>query len=222
MATYLIQYRFEGQAKRRFRVMADDINRRFRLGRQKRIVPHMTLVGPFSTNYENLLVQDFKRISTDQPVIELTLNGFEAFEGKKEIKRFLWFRIHRSNHVMALHIERNLALETYRKQLVGKLKPFCNLSKYDSLDEAKFHCTIGMYIPEEKRDQVNDYLSKEYKPRFRQILTRVTLLRGQRILAEYDFFLHRLLSRREALNRRIRNETRRLRDSYLKAREKSL
>jgi hypothetical protein len=64
-----------------------------------------------------------------------------------------------------------------------------------------------MNLNQDQLNRVMSYLRKKEQPHNRHYLTRVTLLKNHKILAEYDFFLKRTLTRNEALSRRIEAET---------------
>ena len=64
-ATYLIEFRFHGSAKRYLRKLIFDVARRFHVAgvTRKRPVPHGTLVGPFETTDIKRVMRDVKRVA---------------------------------------------------------------------------------------------------------------------------------------------------------------
>ena len=112
----------------------------------------------------------------------------------------LWFTINRQiNRVVAIHITPDKSLDKFRWELCCKLKNFCGLMPYDIERNCRFHCSIAMHLPASKHQIVYDYVRSRYHLDYRQCVMRATLLKGQRILCEYDFFLKRRLTREEAL-----------------------
>ena len=58
MQSYLIEFRFQSKRVNTYlRGMIYNINRKFRVGKRKH-VPHISLVGPFTTNNERKLISD--------------------------------------------------------------------------------------------------------------------------------------------------------------------
>ena len=72
MTHYLIEFRFQGSAKREIKKLIYDVDRKFRLGfaRKKRPIPHVTIVAPFSTRNQKRLVHDFKKICSNYDFIK--------------------------------------------------------------------------------------------------------------------------------------------------------
>lgn len=65
---------------------------------------------------------------------------------------------------------------------------------------------------------IKDYIKKEPSPDFTQIVMRVTLLKGGRILREYDFLQRKLLNRRQALNKHITRRSKNLLKEFIQGR----
>lgn len=64
MTHYLIDIRLMGSVKQQIRDLSNHLQQKFNPG-DKRVIPHITLVGPFSTRDEKKLIEDFTRISTE-------------------------------------------------------------------------------------------------------------------------------------------------------------
>ncbi len=189
---YLIEFRFFGKAKANIKSLIWDINRRFHIRPRHRPVPHVSLVGPFSTKDEVRLINDFRSICERQGIMNYQVVGFNTFE---------------ENKVVYIDVEPDTKMDDFRYRLSQTLKPYCNLTKYDFDRDFKFHGTIAMKLSPMKFKQVKNYINKKTKPRYKNVLLRVTLIKNRRILYEYDFLLKKMLNRWEAKNRTILSKT---------------
>lgn len=191
MVHYLIEFRFHGKAKCEIKKLVYEINRKFRL-RTKRAIPHITLAGPFYTNDEKRLIDDFNRLCTKSPLLNFEIDGFSTFEDSK---------------VVFLDVNPSKELEEFRWELSQKLKSYCQLRPFDYEKDFSFHATIAMKLPEDKFNSIKNYIKRKSKLNFRHVIVRATLLKGGLILREYDFLLRRLLVRRLAKDKRVYSQT---------------
>jgi 2'-5' RNA ligase len=192
MAHYLIEFRFFGKAKTEVKSLIWEVNRRFHIRPRYRPVPHVSLAGSFSTRYERRLVNDFKNICKKQDIMQFQTVGFNTFE---------------DNRVVYIEIEPDTKLDDFRWRLSQTLQPYCRLTSYDLERKFNFHATIAMNLPPKKFEQVERYISKKSKPRYKNVLLRVALIKNRKILQEYDFLLKKMLNRREAISREILSKT---------------
>jgi len=65
MTHYLIDIRLMGSVKHQIRTLSNQLAEKFNLG-NKRVIPHITLAGPFSTTDEQKLIEDFTIICSNQ------------------------------------------------------------------------------------------------------------------------------------------------------------
>ncbi len=198
MTHYLIEFRFQGKAKHEIRELVYDIRNRFNL-RGKRAVPHITLAGPLSTNDEKRLIGELNRLCGKSPLMSFQVEGFSVFK---------------ETGVVFLDIKPSEELKEFRWKLSRKLQSYCELSKYDYDKNFDFHATIAMKLPDRKLEQISKYLEEKHKVGFRHILIRATIIKNKKILREYDFFLRRPLTRKLALNRRVKAKTFSLLEAY--------
>ena len=85
MTRYLIDIRLMGSVKHQIRTLSDQLQEKFNLG-EKLVVPHITLAGPFSTDNEEKMVEDFTRVCTNQKEIpQYDVGGYGFFDGTKVI-----------------------------------------------------------------------------------------------------------------------------------------
>ena len=191
MTHYLIDIRLMGSVKHQIRNLSNHLQEKFNLG-DKRVIPHITLAGPFSTLDEKKLIEDFTRICTNQkeiPKYEVGSYGF--FDDSK---------------VVYVTITPDENLKQFRYQLSQTISPYCSLRKYDldSLDEFKFHSTLAMKLDWLTFQRIKWHFRRQESVIYRHHPIRATLLRNSKILCEYDFIQDRMLSRAQALSRATR------------------
>ena len=191
MTRYLIDIRLMGSVKHQIRNLSNHLSEKFNLG-DKRVIPHITLAGPFSTHNENKLIVDFTRICTNQkesPKYEVGSYGF--FDDSK---------------VVYVTVTPDENLKQFRYQLSQALSPYCSLRKYDldSADEFRFHSTLAMKLDWLTFQRIKWHFRGQKSVIYRHHPIRATLLRNSKILCEYDFIQDRMLSRAQALSRATR------------------
>ncbi len=188
MTHYLIDIRLMGSVKHQIRNLSDHLVERFNLG-NKRVTPHITLAGPFSTTDEQKLVQDFTRICTNQKEIpKYEVGGYGFFDDSK---------------VVFVTITADENLKQFRYQLSQALLPYCSLRNYDQVspDEFRFHATLAMKLDWLTFQRIKWFFRRQESVIYRHHPIRATLIRNTRILCEYDFIQERMLSRAQALSR---------------------
>jgi 2'-5' RNA ligase len=188
MTHYLIDIRLMGSVKHQIRNLSNHLVERFNLG-NKRVIPHITLAGPFSTTNEQKLVEDFTRICTNKKVIpKYEVGGYGFFDDSK---------------VVFVTITPDENLKQFRYQLSRALLPYCSLRNYDlvSADEFRFHATLAMKLDWLTFRRIKWYFRRQESVIYRHHPIRATLLRNTKILCEYDFIQERMLSRAQALSR---------------------
>ena len=184
-------------AKEMMRDIASNVERYSRKPRQStsrhRMVPHITLAGSLTTNDEGQLVQEVVAACKEYRVVKFKLAGFDKFDD-----RVIYVRINPSHSLISL-----------QKDIVGRLKNFCELSEHDNLERTfTFHGTLymnknGIY----NFDKIWNYVNTFSIPEFDQYLARITILKNSRILCEHDLILERTLSRYEALDKSLAEKT---------------
>jgi hypothetical protein len=200
MAGYFIEARIMGSMKHEIRNITYDVRKNCYL-RGSKPIPHISIVSnptPFNPRRdEKKLLRDFTSICSHYPIMELQFDGFGSFPCSN------------SNGVAKINIKPSHELLELRWDLISRLKSYCQLDRiFDTKkDYYSPHITIAMNLNQDQLNRVMSYLRKKEQPHNRHYLTRVTLLKNHKILAEYDFFLKRTLTRNEALSRRIEAET---------------
>jgi hypothetical protein len=191
MTRYLIDIRLMGSVKHQLRTLSDQLQEKFNPG-EKLVVPQITLAGPFSTDNEEKLVEDFTRICTNQKVTpKYELGSYGFFDDTK---------------VVYVTITPDENLKQFRYQLSRAISPYCSLRNYDldSADEFRFHATLAMKLDWLTFQRIKWYFRGPESVIYRHHPIRATLLRNSKILCEYDFIQGRMLSRAQALSKATR------------------
>jgi 2'-5' RNA ligase len=191
MTHYLIDIRMMGSVKGQIRKLSNQLQEKFNLG-DKRVIPHITLTGPFFTHNEKKLIEDFTRVCTHQKKIpKYEVGGFGFFDDTR---------------VVFVTITPDETLKQFRYQLSQAISPYCSLRNYDldSADEFKFHATLAMKLDWLTFQRIKWYFRGQEGVIYRHHPIRATLLRNSKILCEYDFIQERMLSRAQALSKATR------------------
>jgi 2'-5' RNA ligase len=194
---YLLELRLSGSARKYVKDIVFNVARKFDVKgvTKNKVVPHVTIIGPLKTNYEQKLIHEIIETCKKYDLMTIKFSGFTSFGN--------WLR---GNRVLAIKIEQSSELELLRIELVAKLLGFCQLSKFDTR-KWKPHATIAFKDISKKFGQIKAYLENRSCPEIQHYVLRITLLKNARILREYDFLQHRTLNRDEALNREIKKTT---------------
>lgn len=191
MTHYLIDIRLMGSVKHQIRSLSNHLNEKFNLG-DKLVVPHITLAGPFSTQNEQQLIEDFTTICTSQKEIP-----------HYEVGRYGFFD---DTRVVYVTITPDETLKQFRYQLARAISPYCSLRNYDldNADDFQFHSTLAMKLDWITFQRIKWYVHGQERVIYRHHPIRATLLRNSKILCEYDFVQERMLSRAQALSKATR------------------
>lgn len=194
MVHYFVEFRFQGKAKHEMKRMIYDIDRRFHLkhAKRKRPIPHVTIIAPFYTNKQKQLVSDFNNICKKHPLIKFRINGYGCFDNSK---------------VVYINIRPSKKLIQFRKDLVKHIKRYSTLKDYDNKNNYKPHATLAMKLNDFQFNKVKKYVLSKKGVSKNYSMVRATLIKGNKILYEYDFLLEKLLNRREAKSKILYSKT---------------
>ena len=188
---YLIEFRFSGYAKKSIRELRMNISKQFGTSKRK-LVPHITMAGPLYTRDEARLIKEVVDICKKYDQIKFKLDGFSHFEDR----------------VIYVKIKPSPELVNLRADIAKQLNKFCETTTHDVDDkEYTFHATLVMKDIAEKFDKIWNYVQTWKIPELEQHVPRITIIKNQRILAEYDLVLKKLLTRNQALDRDIFKKT---------------
>nr|WP_320160727.1 2'-5' RNA ligase family protein [uncultured Methanoregula sp.] len=185
MTRYLIDIRLMGSVKHQIRTLSDQLAEKFNPG-EKLVVPHITLAGPFSTDNEDKLVEDFTRICMNQKATpKYDVGGYGFFDDTR---------------VVFVTITPDENLKQFRYQLSRAISPYCSLRNYDldSAEEFKFHATLAMKLDWLTFRRMKWYFRNQEPVIYRHHPIRATLLRNAKIVCEYDFIQGRMLTPAQA------------------------
>ena len=188
---YLIEFRFSGHAKDEIKELQQNIVKNFHLSRKK-IVPHITIAGPLSTNDPKRLLKEVKDVCKNYSLVRLYLDGFGSFE-----KRVIFVKIKPTQE-----------LEQLRSELIVRLEQFCNLSEHDIKSPFTYHATLAMNDIQNKFDKIWSYLQTWKIPETEQHVIRVSVItQSRKILAEYDLLQGKILDRSKSLDKKTFRKT---------------
>ncbi|MBT3537713.1 hypothetical protein HOB76_06165 [Candidatus Woesearchaeota archaeon] len=192
MTSYLIEFRFQSvRTKQYLKRMVYEVNKRFNVGKGKH-VPHISLAGPLTTNNERKLISDFAKVCSKTKVMKFKMQGFGTFSNSD------------GKNVVHVKIGANERLNDFRVNIRDAIKTYCTLKSHDEKDHKDhfgYHSTIAMKLSDHKFQQIKRYINSKPRPDYSQIVMRMTLIKGGKILREYDFMQRRLLTRGQALHR---------------------
>ena len=207
MAHYIIEFRFHGYAKKYTKRLIYEVARKFGIKgvTRKKVVPHITLFGPFTTRYEKKMVSEVINVAKKYTLVPFKVKGFNFFDNT-------------TNKVIYLDIEPCEELKQLRFEMSNRLRKITNTkSPQDRKNKNKFHfhATIAFKDIDKKFNQIWSYLKKKEwnyqkkkeEPNINQYLLRITILKSGKILCEYDLLLKRRLNRFQALSKRIYKQT---------------
>ena len=199
MAHYLIEFRFHGYARKYAKGIIYDVSKNFKVKgvTRKKVVPHITMFGPFITRNEKKMISEVANVAKKYTLVPFTVKGFNYFDNS-------------ANKVIYLDIEPSEELRQLRYDLASRLKKITTTkSSQDrkNKDEFYFHATIAFKDIDRKFYRILHYLKKKEEPNINQHLVRITILKGRRILCEYDLLRKQMLTRRQALNKQVFQRT---------------
>lgn len=187
---YLIEFRFSGYAKDTIKELKNNISRNFHVT-EKKIVPHVTLIGTVYTKDEKRLLKEIVNVAKNYKLIKCKFDGFDSFE----------------NRVIYVKIKPSEELKQLRLEMVEKLQEFCTLSSFDYAKNFTFHATLVLKDIQRKFERIWEYLQSWKLPKLDQYVIRITILKKGRILGEYDLLQRKLLNRKQSLDKKIHRKT---------------
>ena len=188
MTRYLIDIRQMGPVRHQIHALSAHLEEKFPI-RDRQVVPHITLAGPFSTGDEERLIRDFTRVCENLAGIpQYRVGGYGFFD---------------TSRVVFVTIIPDDTLRQFRAALSEALLPYCTLRAYDRVpaDAFRFHSTLAMKLDWLTFQRIKWFIRRQEPVVHRPHPVRVTLLKNSRILCEYDFARHRMLTGAQARSR---------------------
>jgi 2'-5' RNA ligase len=171
---YLIEIRTGGRVKQRLRKIMHDVADTFdvRAAVDPRPVPHVTLFGPYDTNegyaVKDCLIDTFE----DFDAVPYRIDGFDTF---------------RDSNVVYFDVVPSEELRALRREISRGLRPLCDdYSRYDTNYFHEFHITLAFRDVGGQLDDILEYARSRYDPQFDCYASRITSLRGQSMMWEWD------------------------------------
>ncbi len=121
------------------------------------------------------------------------------------VKGFSYFN--KEHKVIYLDVNPSAELEKLRRELAQRLSKISDSQPWDDKKQFQFHSTVAFRDIDRKFPKIWEYIKEKEEPNIKQHLLRITILKGNRILYEYDLILQKLLNRRQALSRYWLNKT---------------
>ncbi|MFH1054497.1 MAG: 2'-5' RNA ligase family protein [Candidatus Altiarchaeota archaeon] len=190
MAKYLIEIRFAGYAREYIRRLVYATARRFRIDdvTMKNAAPSLVILGPFRTGNEHEMLKRLVDVAGKYKMVSYRISGFNHYRGQRK-----WLVFSQLSDIIYLDIEPSDELRSLRRDLVYALNPICKGERLNELDWHKFHATVPFKDMNEKFDAVWGYLKDHEDSNLSQRLLRLTVVRGKRVLCEYDLTDKRLM-----------------------------
>ena len=125
----MIEFRFHGYAKSYLKKTIWDVSKKFRIKgvTKKRVVPHISLVGPFRIRNQKDLVSKFVAVCKKYKYIRFKLSGFGHFDDR----------------VIYVDVKPTNKLIEFRQELFKELEPLISTVDTDYLEPFAFHSTIA-------------------------------------------------------------------------------
>ena len=183
--TYFIEFRTSGKLKEYPKQLVKELKRKFgHLGvTRKRLVPHLTIIKPFQTIYNHILLREILRVIEKYKPMKVKTRGFGHF----------------NDHTIYIDFKTPKELLNLRNDIAKRLnKAIPDLrEKFIIRKTPDFHLTLAFREISNKFDEIMDYIKKKKNPKIEQRLNRLTILIGNRIYREIDLETKRVYTRKE-------------------------
>lgn len=203
--SYLLEYRYSGYPKNYILDRYFELKRAYRITHPKyHYVPHMTIVGPIFTNHERALVKEI------QEIIFRNAHHFHEPGNLVGTGKFITFETDIGGQVLAIEIKPPKSLVNLKNEIESSLKNNA-IFKCQSYKQVIWHTTLwnmkkNAHENKDKFQQV--WRNLENSPQeMKFILDRITLLKNERILNEFDLVELKSYSRIESLDENKRYES---------------
>lgn len=190
MYNFLVEFRFHGYPRKYTKKIILDISRKYRVKgvTRRRVVPHISLYVPATTDNINRVVSEVEIIARKYTLVPFKIEGFRYFN--------------KGNKVIYLNVIPSPHLEELRWELSQRLCKISTPQPWDRQRKFQFHATVAFKDIDRKFRQIWAYIKEKEEPNINQHLLRITIIgRRSKILYEYDLVLKKLLNRRKALSR---------------------
>lgn len=194
---YLIEYRVCGKLRLELRAIKSTINSTFPQIQDfdyKYDLPifHISLLPPLINQNKEFVLKSVKEAFKDSYIIGFKAGNYGFFDNPDRKPIFQ-------------RVEFEQDFIEARERLIDKLESRKSLDwAFEKTEGFNPHVSLGFVDKKKDADEVIHFLNKNYLLDMQQILDRITILNGSKILWEYDIFNHKVLSRQQALRHRAR------------------
>lgn len=190
---YFIEYRICGKLRLELLDLEKELANQFpdleQYGEQ---ILHVTLIPPINQNIQKEFILESVREELKKfRILEFKIKNYDFFDN--EYKKVIFVNVGFRKDFLGI---RNKLIKRLERK-VGTIDEYAN-------EGFNPHIALGFVSTTKKAREIVKFLNKTHTLEMEQILDRITVLNGNRILWEYDIFNHRVLSRSEALQHRTR------------------
>ncbi len=174
MGRYLIEIRTGGELTQRLREITYDVAEEFDLrgAVDPRLVPHITLCGPYDTDRGYELKRRLLDTLDEYSVVPYRIDGFDTFPDTEVV----YAKVVPSHELRAL-----------RRAVSRRLRPVCGGYPSDDTDYwCDFHITVAFRDVGSQFDAIRRHVRDSYELSVDAYATRVTSLDRRSIMYEYD------------------------------------
>lgn len=185
MTQYVIAFPFRDEGLLKVKQLIYHLEAKFHLGffSENRPIPRVALTGPFTTDDEKKFVTAFVSLCARTPLCSFEITTYAVSD---------------KDHAVCIRIDPGAELEAFRNNIIGTIRPCCNLQKQDTEEPFVFHATVAKNVSLQKYALIKKH-AEELKPlHFRHHVIRATVLKEQKVLCEYDFLTRSVLTPKEA------------------------
>ena len=190
MTQYAIGFRFRDDGLSKVKQLIYHLEAKFHLDffKNNRPIPRVALAGPFMTDDEKRLVTDFVTLCSKTPFCSFEINTYAVSD---------------ASHAVCIRVDPGPELVAFRKNLIQSIIPYCSLQKRDTEEPFVFHATVAKNVSLQKYKLIKKHAEEINPQQFRQYVIRANLVKEQKFLCEYDFLTRSVLTRKEALDKKL-------------------
>lgn len=144
---FFVEFRLHGYARRYAEDLIREVSRVFHVKCVRHVVPHITLYGPATTSDIRQVVSTVQRIGQKYTLVPFTIKGFGYFTHPSK--------------VIYLDIDPSPELKNLRWELSEALQQISTCQPFDKTKEFGFHSTIALRIPDNKFNQIWNYINQK-------------------------------------------------------------
>ncbi len=151
-------------------------------------VPHITVISSFKSRDQIRIVEEFEAACKNgDKDLHITLKSPGTFP---------------ENNVVFIDTKPSQGIFRLQADLYARLHSFVRLSQYDTPNNYHPHLTVWYKMTAKQYSRMKNYIfSRQNLPKYSGNNIRITLLRGSKILREYDVQTRRMMNRTQALKK---------------------